>query len=675
MITLLLSIFLLFNCSEEKVEKVEEPIEKEEPNGKEEEDDSVSPPPDHSKLTLKDTKGWKIDTLDAGASLIWYNYTGAYTLQKANQIVNVLELDLSNSDYELDFAYMRRGSTLSNAAVNRDAVAGINACYEMDASFIKTNGNIISEVTLDKNHLRFWKHEGAFFYGPNKASIEYGTNTSYKFNATPNIYSAAPMLIDNYKLVGENFIGDVSGINLNSLEYEDYRRHQGVRHPRTAVALMPDNKVLLITVDGRHKNQAEGMSAAELTQFIGNYFNPKSALNLDGGGSTSMWIKNSGVSSNNIVNYPTDNNKFDHYGERHLSTFILIREVKERHSFAGGNGTKSNPYIIKTASHMDNIHDLDWSAAANNPIYFKMEADVDMSGIEWEPINHLDPYSRHLHFDGNGHIIENLTSKGYWYSSLFGVLIGSCKNLGVVNANIETSGGGGIIGGYVGLIAGGVLGTISNCYTSGIVKAGTASGGIVGNIGKPMGTVPCGIYNSYSTATVIGDTRVGGVVGVVWGGGVLENVYSSGEVSAVNSDVGGVAGYSDSALKGCVALNTKIKTDNSNANHTIGRLAGVLGERWEDQQTDCWALKDMIIDDAGTNKPDSDLVTEPTSSHLVYDGVTKTAEFLKNIQNYATIGWKTSGDTQVWSSTTNQKGYPILLWQYERGDFNAKSGH
>lgn len=75
------------------------------------------------------------------------------------------------------------------------------------------------------------------------------------------------MLIDNNDPVGLNFTGNVEGMDLNKLDYEDFRRHQGVRHPRTAVALTEHKKLLLITVDGR-STQAAGMSANELTRFL-----------------------------------------------------------------------------------------------------------------------------------------------------------------------------------------------------------------------------------------------------------------------------------------------------------------------------------------------------------------------------------------------------------------------
>lgn len=61
------------------------------------------------------------------------------------------------------------------------------------------------------------------------------------------------------------------------------------------------------------------MSAKELTQFIRKYFNPAYALNLDGGGSTTMWVKGEGV-----INYPTDNKRFDHYGQRRIRNYIMV---------------------------------------------------------------------------------------------------------------------------------------------------------------------------------------------------------------------------------------------------------------------------------------------------------------------------------------------------------------
>src|SRR5690606_37747946 len=138
-------------------------------------------------------------------------------------------------------------------------------------------------------------------------------------------------------------------------------------------------------------------------------------------------------------------------GQRLLRTFILVKKKGSADQFAGGDGTQGNPYLIATANHLQNLHALNWSNTENNPYYFKLTADIDMVGRNWKPINNADPYMKFLHFDGNGHLIKNLTSKDASYASFFGVLFGSCKNLGLVNVDIQSTNGGGAFGGYLGL--------------------------------------------------------------------------------------------------------------------------------------------------------------------------------------------------------------------------------
>ncbi|HEX2905849.1 MAG TPA: phosphodiester glycosidase family protein [Phototrophicaceae bacterium] len=65
----------------------------------------------------------------------------------------------------------------------------------------------------------------------------------------------------------------------------DYHRDL---HPRTAIALNQDGtKLLLIVVDGRQPNYSEGVSMFELAEIALGY-NGYTALNLDGGGSTTL---------------------------------------------------------------------------------------------------------------------------------------------------------------------------------------------------------------------------------------------------------------------------------------------------------------------------------------------------------------------------------------------------
>ena len=92
------------------------------------------------------------------------------------------------------------------------------------------------------------------------------------------------------------------------------------RHPRTAVGKKANGNILLITIDGRTK-EAAGMSLDELQKIL-KWLGCSYAINLDGGGSTTMYIK--GFSDNGIVNHPCDNKIFDNKGERKVANALLL---------------------------------------------------------------------------------------------------------------------------------------------------------------------------------------------------------------------------------------------------------------------------------------------------------------------------------------------------------------
>ena len=93
------------------------------------------------------------------------------------------------------------------------------------------------------------------------------------------------------------------------------------RHPRTAVGLSQDGETLLLgVVDGRSE-ESRGMTCTELGQWMLD-LGAWQALNLDGGGSTTMWTESKGV-----VNRPSAGL------ERVVSNHLAI--------FADGDGTPS----------------------------------------------------------------------------------------------------------------------------------------------------------------------------------------------------------------------------------------------------------------------------------------------------------------------------------------------
>lgn len=63
----------------------------------------------------------------------------------------------------------------------------------------------------------------------------------------------------------------------------------GTREPRTAVGITANGKMLLVTVDGRHKNVSIGMTIYEMAHLM-KKLGAVNAMNLDGGSSTQMSV-------------------------------------------------------------------------------------------------------------------------------------------------------------------------------------------------------------------------------------------------------------------------------------------------------------------------------------------------------------------------------------------------
>ncbi len=109
-----------------------------------------------------------------------------------------------------------------------------------------------------------------------------------------------------------------------------------------------------------------------------------------------------------------------------------------------GNGTESSPYLISTSSEL-----FAFAQNINNGIdvdkYYRLEADIDLSGQEWTPIGSYTSktlYSACFQgvFDGNGHTVSNfkITKNTYKYIGFFGfVYNGTVKNLTISNASIN----------------------------------------------------------------------------------------------------------------------------------------------------------------------------------------------------------------------------------------------
>jgi Phosphodiester glycosidase len=87
------------------------------------------------------------------------------------------------------------------------------------------------------------------------------------------------------------------------------------RHPRTMIGTAQDGAIWLVTVDGRQPQLSVGMTLLEL-RALAHRLGLVNALNLDGGGSTTMWVQGQ------VVNSPSDAT-----GPRKVSDALIVRSA------------------------------------------------------------------------------------------------------------------------------------------------------------------------------------------------------------------------------------------------------------------------------------------------------------------------------------------------------------
>ncbi len=101
--------------------------------------------------------------------------------------------------------------------------------------------------------------------------------------------------------------------------YQSERSFYTGRHPRSLIGKRTDGTVVLIVIDGRFKGQGDGTTIAQ-TAYIAYQLGLHDALNLDGGGSSTLWTAREGV-----LNHPYDNHRFDHAGERAVPNCLVVK--------------------------------------------------------------------------------------------------------------------------------------------------------------------------------------------------------------------------------------------------------------------------------------------------------------------------------------------------------------
>jgi hypothetical protein len=106
------------------------------------------------------------------------------------------------------------------------------------------------------------------------------------------------------------------------------------RHPRTAIGIKADGKtIVMLVVDGRQPRRSVGMTFPELAQAM-KEMGCVEAMNLDGGGSSTMVI------GNELANFPSDSG-----GARPVSNALVVRRTAPLGKPSKLVATPANPVV------------------------------------------------------------------------------------------------------------------------------------------------------------------------------------------------------------------------------------------------------------------------------------------------------------------------------------------
>ncbi|MEL7118024.1 MAG: phosphodiester glycosidase family protein [Bacteroidota bacterium] len=256
----------------------------------------------HAQINLSNYPAQSI-----GPNLNWYQIQ-LDSMWGGAQHINVLEIHQS---YHFSIAYQT--DTLiktSDFAKTNNAIAAINGGF-----FDMRNGGSVTQLIVNQQQINTTPQK-LIEQGNEILEGMIGINAKGKLSVNSSVKS------NKKKYHSLLITGPLLLLKGKPQELVD-RKFNTDQHPRSCICTCKNGKTLMITTDGRHK-EAAGFSLHDLTE-LATALGCKNAVNLDGGGSTTLWAKN--ATPNGVVNCPSDNKRFDHEGERPCANAILVLDL------------------------------------------------------------------------------------------------------------------------------------------------------------------------------------------------------------------------------------------------------------------------------------------------------------------------------------------------------------
>lgn len=242
---------------------------------------------------------WEVTEVSEEVVWKYYHFDDLFS---STQSITVLDIDLGDENVTVDIPYVTSGfMKTSEAGTQTGAIAAINGSFFNTSKggstvFFKKDGKVINATVSGFDPFR--ENAGFAIDVSGDVDIVPKPQGGWKSVEAHTLLASGPLLVYDGKPV--------------DLQDKDFNTDT---HPRTAVGVTADNHLIAVVVDGRDA-KAAGMTNEQLATVM-DALGCEEAMNLDGGGSSTAWVKGEGV-----VNYPSDNDTFDHGGERGVATVI-----------------------------------------------------------------------------------------------------------------------------------------------------------------------------------------------------------------------------------------------------------------------------------------------------------------------------------------------------------------
>jgi hypothetical protein len=340
-----------------------------------------------------------------------------------------------------------------------------------------------------------------------------------------------------------------------------------------------------------------------------------------------------------------------------------------------GDGDSNSPYLIHTHEELNMIglFPCVWN------MHFKLMADIDLGHYTGTDFNIIANFTGV--FDGNDHTVANFTYdlNDIQYIGLFGYVEGGrIKNLGLIDTEVTAE-----AGYYIGSLAGGNSGTITNCYAGAVSNIGDFFvGGLVGGnggtitncfveggsvsgsnwVGGLAGLNADEITNCYATSSVAGDYTVGGLTG--GNGGTIADSYAKDGIVSGNYWVGGLSGYNKrTGNSGGMIINCYA----ADSVEGVSNVGGLVGYNNSGVYTS--SFWDETVNPSLTgigNTTDPNVIGESTTN-------------MQTASTFTDAGWDFVGETvngteDIWRLCEELVNYPRLAWEFTLGDFVCPDG-